>query len=135
MLRIELPWPDSRLSPNARGHWRIKEKARQAAIDTAYWVTLAEWQKIGKPKFLGFVKVYMTFCPPRRRSYDDDNLISRMKYLRDGMAKALRVDDGVFRQQAVEFGQVQKGGKVLVTLEPQVVDVRPRGLGIDGGDA
>lgn len=135
MLTVELPWPDSRLSPNARGHWRIKEKARTAAIDVAYWLTLAEWQKIGKPQFLGLVKVHMTFCPPMRRSYDDDNLIARMKYLRDGMAKALRVDDSTFRQQSVQFGDVEKGGKVRVRLEPQAIREKPRGIGIDGGDA
>ena len=35
-----LPWPDKRLSPNARGHWSTLARAKKVAKQAAYYAAL-----------------------------------------------------------------------------------------------
>lgn len=116
---ITLPWPDKRLSPNARLHWRAKVGPKQAAKIHAGWATVSA---------MGFHEVHarlsaddaaipmtITFYPPDRRRRDDDNMIGGFKAARDGIAGALGVDDRRFRPQ-YKFAGPSKPGRVEVTI-------------------
>lgn len=107
---IELPWPSSALSPNARGHWRIKAKATHQARSDAFFATKAS-------KVAAGTRLHFIFHPPVNRHHDDDNLLGRCKAFRDGIADAWRVNDTTFRATC-EIGPVVKGGKVLVRVSP-----------------
>ena len=111
--RITLPWPDRRLSPNARVHWSRRAKAvklaRQAALALAFEAGARKLRITGQPR------IAMTFCPPDRRRRDMDNLIASMKAANDGIADALNVDDSRFIS-TYSMGQPVKGGAVVVTV-------------------
>jgi hypothetical protein len=58
-----------------------------------------------------------TFHPPTKHKRDDDNFIAMMKHYRDGVADAYMIDDSKFHTQPAEWGDVVKGGKVVLRLE------------------
>lgn len=106
---IVLPWPDKTLSPNARLHWSVVAKAKKAAKQAAWALTL----KSGTPYRRN---IKLTFCAPSQRRYDMDNLLARMKAALDGVAMAWGVDDSTFRI-TLERGEVYpKSGRVLITV-------------------
>ncbi|MNG13298.1 hypothetical protein D3C84_969700 [compost metagenome] len=57
----------------------------------------------------------MTFCPPNRRAYDDDNLLARFKAGRDGIADGLGIDDKNF-VTTLNIGDPVPGGEVRVHI-------------------
>lgn len=89
-MRILLPWPTKDLSPNARGHWAIKARAKKS------YRTLCAWQA----KSQGLTRLdaerlhlKITFVPPNRRAYDLDNMLASLKSGLDGLCDVLGVDD------------------------------------------
>jgi len=114
---IELGWPAKALSPNAREHFMTVSRFKKAAKDTAFWATRAA---IGLNKIdhngerIAFV---ITAYPPDKRARDDDNLIASMKFARDGIAKALGIDDKYFDQR-LQWGEPVTNGKVVVEVKP-----------------
>lgn len=112
VVDLTLPWPDRRLSPNARVHWSRRAKAvklaRQEALALAFEAGARRLRITGQPR------IAMTFCPPDRRR-DMDNLIASMKAANDGIADALNVDDSRFIS-TYSMGQPVKGGAVVVTV-------------------
>lgn len=116
MVRVELPWPSSKLSPNARVHWAPKSAATKKARMDAFIATLEV--KL-RDMNASAVTLTTTFYPPDRRRYDDDNLMARCKAYFDGIADAMRLDDSNFRHGAPRRGEVRKGGKVEVGIERQ----------------
>jgi len=116
-MRVELPWPDKALSPNARQHHMALHRARKAAKHGAMGECLA--QRI--PRMVGPVKVAMTFHPPAKRRYDQDGLLSRMKAALDGIAAHVGVDDHLFVLAAPVIADPIKGGRVIVDLTPVAV--------------
>lgn len=115
MIEITLPWPDRRLSPNARVHWAQKARAAKRAREHAYWTARAIAGDTSLPD--GPIEITLQFCPPDRHQRDHDNLIAIMKPSIDGVAQALGVDDSRFRYQPVEVGDVVKGGVVVVRVD------------------
>ena len=109
---IELPWPPTALSPNARVHWTKKAKAAKAYRLECFILAKAAGITAPEGKILWTVE----FFPPSRRAYDDDNLLARIKALRDGVADALCVDDRRFVTQFSVSETVIKGGLVRVTI-------------------
>lgn len=90
-LTVTLPWPDKSLSPNSRTDRRATTAIRQRARLTGFALTreaMGGVKRLHKP-----VHVSMTFHPPDRRRRDSDNLCGICKYHRDGIAKAIGVDD------------------------------------------
>lgn len=78
---------------NARAHWRIiaKRKAYQRFVaerETLYWTR----QKTGWYNHPYRYKVTITRIG--KRKMDSDNLAGSAKYVRDGIADALGIDDG-----------------------------------------
>ena len=110
---LMLPWPPSVLNPNCKSHWSQKAKAAKIYHKQCY--ALANKSNLiageGNNKFI------VIFYPPDKRKRDDDNMIGAFKHGRDGVAKALGVDDNRF-QLVFSVGRVVKGGAVGVSLGP-----------------
>lgn len=121
MLEFTLPWPQSKLSPNARVHWSTLAKAKKE-YRSACWLTALDQQRGWRPELPeGPLLVELEFVPPQRRSYDRDNLISRMKAGLDGLCDALKVDDKKFTTLTARVNAEQIGGfvRVRISKEPQ----------------
>jgi crossover junction endodeoxyribonuclease RusA len=116
MILIELGWPAKALSPNARSrsHWP-KTRALKAAKMEGFGATLAALHG-GKFEHDGErLPFVITACPPDRRERDDDNLEASLKGHRDGIAKALGVDDKYFDQR-LQWAEPVKHGKIVVSI-------------------
>ena len=88
---IELPWPDTRLSPNARLHWA--EKSRIAANTKAQAAWAARAANAHTLKGAKRLEAVITFYPPNNRRRDMDNMIASVKSQIDGIASVVGVDD------------------------------------------
>ena len=111
---LELPWPDRRLSPNAREHWSVTSKHKRAYR--------ARCRAIGESVGIGAlrgsensVRVDLTFFPPDKRARDWDNMLAAMKAGLDGLADAMGVDDHRWKL-GFEVSDPVKGGIVLVQV-------------------
>ena len=114
---ITVPWPDKRLSPNARLHWRQRVGPKQAARIAAGWAVVAARVHSGGLPPEGPIAITITFYAPDRRRRDMDNLIASMKAAQDGIADALGVDDHRF-EPTYRMGEPCKRGRVEVQLLP-----------------
>lgn len=116
---ITLPWPDKRLSPNARLHWRARVGPKQSARIRSGWTAVAakgfHSAKDALQASEGPIPIKVTFYPPDKRRRDDDNMIGAFKAHRDGIADALGVDDNRFRATYV-FAEPEKPGRVEVEI-------------------
>ena len=111
MIDLTLPWPPKELSPNARVHWKPRHKHAQAYRKACAWIALSS----RRPLLAGKKYFWVTFCPPNRRSYDDDNLLARFKAGRDGVADGLGIDDKDF-VTTINIGAPVTGGAVRVHI-------------------
>ena len=113
-----LPWPPKELSPNARVHWCVKNRAVKKYRENCAWLTKAAGLRVD---WDGFVHAFITFYPPDRRHRDDDNVIAAFKSGRDGVADALVVDDKRFRTHHFLSDEVVNGGavKVRISMGPE----------------
>lgn len=118
-MQIELGWPHKALSPNhrSRSHWP-KTRATKAAVNEAFFATKAAIGR-GEPEHDGRLSFIITAYPPDRQARDDDNLVSSLKGHRDGIAKALGLDDKLFDLRPVQWAEPVKNGRIVVTLEAQ----------------
>lgn len=122
MMRIVLPWPDRRLSPNARIHWRAKApvtaKARKDAVYLTYDAMPMGAREV-RQHFAGEgpISYQVTFYPPDKRHRDDDSMIAMLKAARDGIADALGVNDRRFKPHYF-FEEPSKPGRVEVVISP-----------------
>lgn len=106
------PWPPRELSPNARCHYMQKHKAAKAyRLDCFY---LAKEAGMAAPAD-GPVNLRIEFVPPDRRHRDWDNMLGSIKYLLDGLAEAIGVNDRRFTLTLAVSDQV--GGMVKVGIE------------------
>ncbi len=106
---IVLPWPDAKLTPHAKGHWRPKAQATKDARNLA-WAKAMEKPAVQTiPDAVIFVEYW-----PKRRQGDVHNMHGRMKAYIDGIADAMGCDDRLFK---VDFPSVWAGtdprGKVV----------------------
>lgn len=113
---VELSWPAKALSPNhrSRSHWP-RTNAIKAAVNEAWGATKAAMH--GQP-FIhdgGRLTFVITAYPPTRHDRDDDNMVASLKGHRDGIAKALGIDDKHFDQR-LQWGEPVKGGCVVVQI-------------------
>jgi crossover junction endodeoxyribonuclease RusA len=114
---VELPFPDRHLMPNARIYHKAKAEyaktARGTAKYTAYnarpsWdYTFPKGERI---------PVMLKFYPPDRRERDLDNLLAAMKSSLDGVCDALDINDRMFCPITVDWGSIEKGGRVVVVI-------------------
>ena len=112
---VELPWPDGRLSRNARGHWRKGDKPRREA---RYGAATLTRKVIGRETgFSPIQRLVFEYHPPDRRRRDIQNIPHMLKSAIDGIADALKVDDNGFQPIfPATFGEVVKGGKIIVHI-------------------
>lgn len=116
-MKITLPFPDRKLSPNHHAHWRSKERARRGALKAGIMLTkLAEESQVFERSEA--YKLVITFYPPDRRHRDADNLHAAMKHFLDGVCTALDINDRQFRQVQLGFGEVRKDGQVEIEITP-----------------
>jgi crossover junction endodeoxyribonuclease RusA len=120
---IELPWPAKILWPNGRGHHMKKHREFQKHKEWARIGTLASLpisereakavmaQHIGRN-----LRLVATFHPKTRNAIDKDNASSALKAYQDGIALALGVNDNLFDEPAILFGEPVKGGRVVVSI-------------------
>jgi crossover junction endodeoxyribonuclease RusA len=115
-MRIELPWPPKELSPNYSGTLRSKMRAQKYYRNLCHALTL---EQVGRwrPAAEVILPISLSFYQPDRRNYDDDNLESRFKRGRDGVALALKVDDHRFRVTRIIHDEIIKGGKIVLEFK------------------
>lgn len=89
---IDLPWPSSDLSPNARLHWAPKARAVREARAYAGWLAVST-RAFERLKGAERLKVVVTFTPPDRHRRDDDNMLASIKPYCDGVADVIGIDD------------------------------------------
>jgi crossover junction endodeoxyribonuclease RusA len=111
---IFLPWPDRRLSPNARVHWSSLARAKKQAKRDAYYTMLEAG--IGRIEAES-ISIKYSFFPPDRRARDADNMLSSCKAYQDGIAAAIGVDDSKFQITIAPRGPIERSGMVKVELE------------------
>lgn len=121
-MRIVLPWPNPKLNPHAKGHWRPKADATKSARRAAYWLA-----KEAKVACLPGATLTFEFAPPDKRRRDIHNVQAMMKATIDGIADAMGCDDnGFIIPWPTKFAEPVKGGRVTVTITPdvRVIDVK-----------
>ena len=116
IVDIQLPWPDPKLSPNARLHWAIVYRAKAAYRDNCW--AMARAQNVPQLEEKVQYKIELRFVPPDRRQYDRDNLVARMKAGLDGLADALFIDDKQFAELTASVSADSVGGFVEVRIYP-----------------
>jgi hypothetical protein len=92
-LKITLPIPDIRISPNGKCHWSVKAKLVKRHRSNALLTTLEALQGRTPPTPVAYTFAY--YWPSTRR--DDDNAIASGKPYMDGICQAMRVDDKALR--------------------------------------
>jgi len=110
---IRFPFPNPKLSPNKRMHHLYLTKVRDDARQIGYWIAKdAGWKFSGKNN----LEICITICPPDKRRRDDDNIYAAFKSYRDGIFKALELDDSLIHRTVLERGPVEKDGALYITL-------------------
>ena len=120
---IDLPWPPSALSPNARIHWAKRAPIAKAYRAACYATTMEAAKHLGPAWFnakrgeaeaSGELQIEVYFNPPDRRHRDWDNCVAAIKHGLDGVAEALDIDDRYFMPSFTFYRAVIPGGCVQV---------------------
>lgn len=113
-LTIELPWPDKRLSPNARTHWASKAKAVATARGNAKLAATAVIRMAGWKTVNRAIATPIYYDPVVRRR-DRDNHAAMLKSYYDGFADAGVIEnDCGFTQEPVEFRKGPRRVEIVV---------------------
>lgn len=86
MIRLTLPLPDRKLSPNARPHWAPKAKATKHARRLAW--AYARIATNAKPTRWEMAEARAVFYFPTAHRRDRDNAAASLKAYWDGIADA-----------------------------------------------
>ena len=116
MIEITLPWPDKILNPNVKAHWAVKARAAEEAHTCGYLTAYENGLPNNLDTSISFEATY-NFYPPDRRRRDQDNHLGMMKNYVDGFFQYMRGDDSQIKRTVLEWGEVVKGGKVVLRLE------------------
>jgi len=123
-MRVELPWPSYRLSPNARNHHFVGARLKRTAKLAGYYIAISHGVSRIVP---GELPVTVLFQPKSGWRGDEDNAIASMKSYLDGIALAVGVDDRLWRIDWQWDRAPRKTGSVVVTLHPRMVMLTLRG--------
>jgi crossover junction endodeoxyribonuclease RusA len=117
MITIELPLPDSRLSPNRKNGkaWQSTKALKDTAFNAGYYA--AKQASHGKG-LLGMVNYSLSiiFYEPTRRSMDLDNRFASCKPVIDGISKALGIDDKQFNKVMLSREYRKGSGGVVLMI-------------------
>lgn len=112
MMRITLPWPSPKLSPNARVHWAELSRAKKSYREWCHWHAVQQgMHKIDADR----LSVSLTFYPPDRRARDIDNMLASIKAGLDGLVDVLGVDDSKWTMTIAKADEI--GGFIEVLIE------------------
>jgi crossover junction endodeoxyribonuclease RusA len=111
---ILLPFPDRRLSPNARMNHFALHKVKQEARQVGYFAAQESGLRFQDVDLQAFIKIN----PPDNRARDDDNILASLKSYRDGIFEALGINDKVVRLSTHAMGKVKRRGLVTIWLMP-----------------
>lgn len=114
MTIITLPWTAPVLFPNAqrKKHWATRADAARDQRAYAKILTM----KMNKDSLATPCRVTYTFCKPDQRVRDLNGCYGAMKAAEDGIADALQIDDRHFYPVTLAWGDVVKGGLVIVKI-------------------
>lgn len=113
-MRLELPFPSSKLSGHNTGHWSTKhDEVAALRLIARQQVRRAGWAVPEE----GDIELGFTFIPPDRRG-DRTNYYNRCKAIIDGIADGLKVNDKRFVPviERGAFHEPKKPGAILVEL-------------------
>lgn len=112
-MQLTMPWPVMReLSPNWRGHWSCKARAKKVLREAWYYEALAQGaRKIDADR----LNLRIEFVQPNKRARDLDNLLASIKAGLDGLADVLGVDDSKWSLQISKAEHI--GGFVRISIE------------------
>lgn len=118
-MKLNFPWPDPKLSPNARGHWAQTAKLKKRQRDGWAWHATAQGihgvRDQWTPEQIAKAVLKIRFNPPSKRAYDLDNRLASIKAGIDGLADVLRCDDKGW-QYDIAIGVPVPGGSVTVEM-------------------
>lgn len=85
---------DARVTPNSRAHWRTKHKIQREMLNATY----SSMQATGPHDALHNAPLPLTLhyvigLAKHRKAMDDDNAKAGLKYIQDGIARYLGIDD------------------------------------------
>jgi hypothetical protein len=107
---FDFTWPCRLVSEtNEREHWGSRARRAKRQREAALLLTANEIHRRGRPR----LPLTVTITRFGKGWLDDDNLATSAKHVRDGVAKALGVDDGdqritwTYRQETVGSYQVR----------------------------
>lgn len=113
---LTLPWPVMRaLSPNFRGHWTQKYRAKAQLRESWAWEAKRQGAKRIDAEGL---RLHITFVPPDKRHRDLDNLLASIKAGLDGLADVWKVDDSKWQLQISKASTI--GGWVEVQVHEPI---------------
>lgn len=114
ILMIDLGWPDRKLSPNARGSWRVKEDARKNAFDEGFGGALLFRRNLSN--FTEKLCLHLEIYPPDNRRRDIDNVIASTKHHIDGVFHAIQANDSMIFRIIADKMPKRKKGLVRLTI-------------------
>jgi len=116
MIKITLPFPNSKLNPNQyKRSWAGKARLAKAYRSDCFWLARSE-VPANDVHCDGKLPVKITFHPPDKRRRDRDNMIAAFKSGQDGIVDAIGVDDADW-EPTYNVGDVIKGGAVAVEID------------------
>lgn len=113
MIRVTLPYPDAKLSPNARVHWADKASKVRAYRQACGYQAMAQGLRRIDAESLS---LEIQFCPPDKRRRDRDNAIAAFKHGQDAIADVTGIDDANFTVTYAPWGNPVPGGQVIITI-------------------
>jgi crossover junction endodeoxyribonuclease RusA len=121
-IELRLPWPVSTnkaWKPMGNNRMRLNPKAKLYRLAVKSYVLAAKLQ--GLP-LQGNLEATITLYPPDHRTRDEDNFAGKTLY--DALTKAgFWGDDSQVRAKHVYWGNVVKGGAVVIQVKPFVQEV------------
>lgn len=117
--QIKLPWPDRRLFPHAKGHWRWKAGATKLARAYARAVCL----EAPRIQTMPDAHIFIEYWPKAYRG-DVHNLPGALKAYIDGVADAMGCDDRQFKvHYPTRWAGKSDPGKVVFRIVPSVASI------------
>ena len=112
MYSLVMPWPALKpLSPNWRGHWSVKAKAKKAYRSACALTAQSQGARSIKAAAL---RVEVEFFQPDGRHRDRDNMLASFKAGIDGLADVFKIDD--YRWDLRPMWSQERGGMVKVRV-------------------
>lgn len=115
-IRVRLPWDKPPLSENGRYHHQQKNRIAQEIRHTIGWYLRAA----KAPKKVEHVELTLTWFPATNRRRDEDNLVSTLKPLADGVADYGMVPDDTPNWMTKNMPKISEVDRVNPRLELEV---------------